>query len=46
MYEGEWENDQQQGHGVYTLINGNKWEGAFEKGGPKGKGKYLTVEGF
>jgi len=45
MYEGQWLEDLQQGQGVYTLINGNKWAGAFEKGSPVGIGTYTTVDG-
>ena len=40
MYEGDWENDEQQGNGVLKFANGSVYEGEFANGQPHGEGKY------
>ena len=42
MYEGGWEEDKQHGIGVFTLLNGNKWEGEFMKGKAVGIGQFTN----
>jgi hypothetical protein len=43
--EGEWDNGNLNGYGIYTHASRNKYVGNFQDGLKHGKGKYLYVDG-
>lgn len=45
-YEGNWENNQKNGHGKQTFFDGSIYEGDFKDNVPHGKGKLLSEDGI
>ena len=45
-YEGEFKNDEYEGHGIKVFSNGEKYEGEFHKGNMHGKGILYSLNGI
>ena len=45
IYEGDWLNNKQHGHGKKTYKDGNVYEGDWKKGKRHGKGKLIDFTG-
>ena len=46
IYEGDWVNDDYEGHGKYINKNGDYYEGQFKNGLKNGKGKIFLSNGL
>ncbi|KAF4741144.1 hypothetical protein FOZ62_006983, partial [Perkinsus olseni] len=44
-YEGQYVNDQKDGHGVFTWPDGRRYEGGWKAGKQNGRGIYRTAKG-
>ena len=45
IYEGEWQNDFKFGKGYELYPNGNRYEGYFMNGQPRGTGTFVWKSG-
>ncbi|CAB1114649.1 unnamed protein product [Ectocarpus sp. CCAP 1310/34] len=44
-YEGNWANDERNGHGTYCYASGAVYEGSWNEGKMHGKGRYTGASG-